>query len=439
MQKRTPSAHMRAVERATRIIREVEHQLGAPVDELPRETLSQSLRDTLALRFTETERKRANDALRYFYAQERRHDAASAPQIPAPPGQVTDGSEATKSQYTERAEQLIARFERETEARFDPAQPAFATWIARITEPLGRATRRQYRAALNHYYREVLGTAIEPPAIDASQSGEPGDRAPRRKGVRALPTRDLARLNTWLAERDDPFASLARNTLNAGLCCGLRPREWCEASLETITDEPLTQDNVFSVKRTQVLRVRNAKNTHGRAHSATRTLIIEVGAEPAEWAVIFNQPVPHLIDTTCEGWAEALRLYTEHHTATAEADARPEVIRERAINQLRKVVASWVHRATQALRLPPYTLYSARHQFAANAKAAGLSKIEIAALMGHASPETAGTHYGRRRSGRRGSGGLLVAPSAADVAAVEKSMNGASAGLTKTDSLYPDF
>ena len=56
------------------------------------------------------------------------------------------------------------------------------------------------------------------------------------------------------------------------------------------------------------------------------------------------------------------------------------------------------------------TLYTARHQFSANAKSDGLSKEEVAALMGHASIYTAGEHYGKRRGGHgsvgaRGEGG----------------------------------
>ena len=54
------------------------------------------------------------------------------------------------------------------------------------------------------------------------------------------------------------------------------------------------------------------------------------------------------------------------------------------------------------------TLYSGRHQFAANLKAAGYSRAEIAALMGHATDETAGQQYGRKKAGRK-TGGLAKA------------------------------
>src|SRR3546814_8539599 len=45
-----------------------------------------------------------------------------------------------------------------------------------------------------------------------------------------------------------------------------------------------------------------------------------------------------------------------------------------------------------------YSLYSARHQFGANAKQK-LSREEVAALMGHITIDTAARHYGRRRVG----------------------------------------
>lgn len=63
------------------------------------------------------------------------------------------------------------------------------------------------------------------------------------------------------------------------------------------------------------------------------------------------------------------------------------------------------------------TLYSLRHQFAADAKAAGLTPEEIAALMGHASDVTAMRHYGRRISGQ---GGFKAHANQASVAKVRR-------------------
>lgn len=49
------------------------------------------------------------------------------------------------------------------------------------------------------------------------------------------------------------------------------------------------------------------------------------------------------------------------------------------------------------------TLYSTRHQAIANAKADGLTKLQIAALFGHVSTSTAGTHYASGHVGHAGS------------------------------------
>ena len=53
---------------------------------------------------------------------------------------------------------------------------------------------------------------------------------------------------------------------------------------------------------------------------------------------------------------------------------------------------------------PRITLYTARHQFAANLRSAGVAPQEIAAMMGHSSDQTQRTHYGRGARGRKGKG-----------------------------------
>ena len=47
------------------------------------------------------------------------------------------------------------------------------------------------------------------------------------------------------------------------------------------------------------------------------------------------------------------------------------------------------------------TLYSARHQFSANAKFSNKTKAEVAALMGHAVDATATIHYGKKQFGKQ--------------------------------------
>ncbi|MBU2742333.1 tyrosine-type recombinase/integrase [Acidithiobacillus thiooxidans] len=57
---------------------------------------------------------------------------------------------------------------------------------------------------------------------------------------------------------------------------------------------------------------------------------------------------------------------------------------------------------------PRITLYTARHQFAANLRARGTPPVAIAAMMGHSSDQTQRTHYGRGALGKTGKG--ITAP-----------------------------
>ena len=129
------------------------------------------------------------------------------------------------------------------------------------------------------------------------------------------------------------------------------------------------------------LVVQNAKATNGRAHSEERTLMISDVREL------------HNIGALC------LQL-----TSTDFEKKRRHVAR--AIRRHAKRL--W----PSAEKLP--SLYSARHGFSAEAKAV-YSKEEVAALMGHASTNTAGRHYARRRIA---SGFFKVLPCIADVDAV---------------------
>ena len=63
------------------------------------------------------------------------------------------------------------------------------------------------------------------------------------------------------------------------------------------------------------------------------------------------------------------------------------------------------------------TMYSLRHQFAADAKAC-FSREEVAALLGHGVDDTATNHYGRKTAAQ---GPIKVSPVASQVATVRRS------------------
>ena len=156
---------------------------------------------------------------------------------------------------------------------------------------------------------------------------------------------------------------------------GLRPCEWETAALET------------HHTMQHALVVQNAKATNGRAHGKTRTIVLTSFTKDQQ-KVLFTH----------------LRNVTKQHDAGTFAEYYRNCRRcvERTADAL------WPQRPKHP------TLYTARHMFSADAKSV-FDKFKVAALMGHASIETAGNHYAQKWSG---SGSLSVEPDEADVKAV---------------------
>ena len=142
------------------------------------------------------------------------------------------------------------------------------------------------------------------------------------------------------------------------------------------------------------LVVTNAKNTQGRAHGVTRTLDMADLTEQKQQVLClhFDYVQQAKSEPGQEGVSGFERFYSHCRSCLYEATR-----------------ALWPHRKQFI------TLYSARHQFSANAKHNDLPLEKIAALMGHASIETATAHYGRRSAGN---GGMKVTANSDDVARV---------------------
>ncbi len=174
-----------------------------------------------------------------------------------------------------------------------------------------------------------------------------------QKKQKSLPASDLLALDRDIAARRTRYADVARLWLWAGVLTGLRPGEWRETALSA---DGLT------------LIVRNAKHSNGRANGSHRHLHLDA-MSPDERAAIAR-----MVD---------LSAATDNFT--------------RLYHRVRKIVRESAKRCwPQRLRRP--SLYSARHQWAANAKRV-YSKRVVAALAGHASEATAGIHYARRQKG----------------------------------------
>ncbi len=264
-------------------------------------------------------------------------------------------------------------------------------------EGLGWSMRtwRSYKAAVMYVLKKDPYTNAD--AIDSLSKVSSKDlprhsaRGPGRK-LKNIPTDVATKLAFTLGIRDEygqrdrvrTYSEIAANTLAASMKTGLRPIEWVGATIGYALDGATKTERL-------ALTVKNAKYNRIRANGRTRTIYLDEYTQD-ELDVIQN------VITVFAEYADELRKL------------RNEINRE-----LQRGLAQLVRFGHVPERYRNITLYSARHQFAADAKSANLPYREIAALLGHKSQKTASWHYARKQTGR---GSVQVSPSASSVAQV---------------------
>lgn len=273
----------------------------------------------------------------------------------------------TDRRYRQRGTLLIARCRRDLalpdHEDLDPRR--LVGWLARHRPTWSRHTWRQYKAAVMH----LLAAFVDRDgAVQEAMSAlhALGSEGCLRRGTRTsasklkrFPAQDRQRLIDRLAATPSTWSDDLARWLRVGALVGLRPDEWGESWVLHDQGRP-------------VLRVRNAKVTNGRAHGPFRHLLLS-------------------------GLSDHERADLETHVARARDFInrnQPGRMTQGCAQLLAKTARIVWPRRT---RYP--TLYSLRHQFAADAKASGLTLTEIAALMGHAVDATSVAHYGRRQAG----------------------------------------
>lgn len=270
-------------------------------------------------------------------------------------------------------------------------------WVANRRPRWSKRTWRQYKASVAYFLEEEVkrGDGIAQEALELllpldSAPGQAKTQQTSATKQKKLPAADLRALRQSLEQSGSAWASDLERWVEAGLLTGLRPSEWANAQLTTSAMGP-------------VLVVANAKATNGRAHGPKRTLLL-TGLTNEERKTI----EAHL--ARAHEWAQAGQYQRFYHGCSL---ALARIVRKR-----------WPTRDSHI------TLYSLRHQFSANAKASGFTRLEIAAMMGHAVDDTAAVHYGRKRAGFDL---VRIAPDPADVARVKAVYTGRPAAPTPND------
>lgn len=247
-------------------------------------------------------------------------------------------------------------------------------WLDDNTYTLSPATWNLYRSALvSHLKTEHPELAENIRAITTERcrkrndlSKRPRTSAIRRKGISL---REEKEIMLELAEARSKYDTPLQLWLRVGIMTGLRPEEW-------------RQTEIVTIKNKDALKVKNAKNTQGRAHGEFRHLYLDQMSDDESKAirawVVFVSSICQYNDD------ENNFLAWEHFQR--RCSLRMGVISRRIWPKKR--------------RIP--TLYSTRHQFAANAKASDIPLVEIATMLGHSTTQTVISTYGRKVWGNKG-------------------------------------
>ena len=188
-----------------------------------------------------------------------------------------------------------------------------------------------------------------------------------------------------------------KHFLNANIRLGLRPHEWMGT---------VAASNIEDGRQMKMLVVENSKNSNARANGEHRELLLD-----------------NLPNQILQSISEVIRIYSETATNYRERFGYDEeTAKMRGAKSLQRNMTKVLHtleknylkiRPAEKEKVKGTTLYSIRHQAVANAKAADVDDIEIAAVFGHISVRTSKERYGRKK---RGWGGKFP------VRASEKSM-----------------
>lgn len=244
-----------------------------------------------------------------------------------------------------------------------------------------RSTWRQYKASAIYYF-ELEGSNDALFAIEILRAETESDclkRSERTSGKRAKnPSReDLYRLLEAIRHKKSQYKEILISWIHLGGITGLRPHEWCQA-------EVVEHANAETVEPGPFLRVKNSKNSNGRAHGDYRHL---AGLHELE------AHAPGMTELII-GFIAKMKQYNANGTFAAMTNSCRKLLRK-CNTEVFGADGPWIQ------------IYTARHIYSSNAKNLH-SRTEVAAAMGHSTDRTAGVHYGKRRYG--GSGSVILHP-----------------------------
>lgn len=261
--------------------------------------------------------------------------------------------------------------------------PQVVDFLESLMPTIRPRTFRFYKASLA-YHLKTLGGAGE--ALKALASLEKlsskdvekvvmGRRTSSQKS-KHLSADEMSAIKKALNATNTNKARRTLVWLEASVFTGLRPREWCGAEL-------ILNNGV------KILKVRNLKTTQGRSLGESRS--IELSDLPEEGIQVIKTHL-RLFRQRCLAQGNG----RVNRNVTDSDEMHKQKCIDAAYDQVYTECRQLLYRTVRKLfkrRKLHVTLYTGRHQFAADAKLT-YDKATVAALLGHRSLETAGKFYG---------------------------------------------
>lgn len=297
-------------------------------------------------------------------------------------------AEQTKIDYLKKSQQLLNRAKKEMNIplseELDVRQ--FVVWLAELKPTITTRTWRFYKSSVVYYLENYEDEKAAIEAMEYLKKIKSEGALTKTERTSSLKLKkitydDWFKLDTYLKAHNNKWNEALRAWLRASVITGLRPIEWKNAIFTLFEGEP-------------ALKILNAKATNGRGNGEFRTLILKDVAN------------------------EDLKIIKNHLNNTRKFTGMDEYeyfYRACAIALYKACRKCWPKRKRHI------TLYSTRHQFSANAKSSGFSRLEIAAMMGHAVDITASIHYGKKIAGNES---ITVSPVIQEVATVRNIESG---------------
>lgn len=288
-------------------------------------------------------------------------------------------SSETVEDYADLARRLAKRFAPEGLSESAVRGPElWIVWIERLrVQPWSEVTVRRYRAALL-WFLESLDTFPESPFYVVPEFRE------RIEGALRLP---------WAAESlivPEKPKSPGKRMRSFG-----RERwDKVRAQLQSVNE----WETVLWMEAVMRVGVRPIEWVRGVAWDGQRlTVPCAKGAFDEAGRRIRGLDTDRTLDLS--GWPDAEKGVIAAWVGLRETPEERKALLKRMARQLR-----WAWDQEFGSLRPRITLYTARHQFAANLRAHRVNAVAIAAMMGHSSDQTQQAHYGRGAHGRKGQG-----------------------------------